>query len=654
MKNHNGKPENGNDARVLKIAEVCRPDSRGEPKNPFPDRDVFCSGAGEMCVKIDRINPDKSATVSIVDASGREIDSTEIAEGETRNIAGRAITLIGISLLMGAAACEYNYNYGSDEDATTNPPSVCSTIQVTDRCEGDNPNQRSCTAYEGSAVDFDGYLFRVADVLEESGVTKVYVDVLEQSLDCRLLHTLELTVGMENGFSVGTDNYTILPRWAEMGADPDAPAVVGLDIAKASIEPAGPVCAEETDRCYYRDTEGVRCVTYENRAVLFDNYLFTVMAVDGTTITFDVQDKESCYTSAFVFADAGGEETFFTPSVGMRYAIRVRSATPRSTDIPAKADVEIRRVSDEPTPAVCPEVTDRCSSPDAAHTSCRVYQDMAAEFEGVLFSLKDMREEGGARKLTLEVIDSELGCGVLQTAVIDAGGGADIEIEGRYYYVQLGDITLDAAGNWAYMFISRPYSFCEVAEPADCERSADSVRCTANPFADYIDLGGNKFVINSIVNHPDGTKTITILSCTSDSEVSFDAPGTATLELGPYRYRFTVFGIDAETWSSDIQIEREPLLCEGEQTSNLVNVGEFVTAADAAFMVRLDDISRAGEAMLTILDPDFNEIETMNLGESETKLFELGGRIYMITASDIAAGVLLIGKRAEITIDACF
>lgn len=102
MKNQDGKPENGNDARVLKISKVCS-DSRREPRNPFPDRDVLCSGAGGIRIRLDGVNPDRSATVSILDPAGEEIGRADIAEGETRlfEMGGRIYMITASDIAVG-------------------------------------------------------------------------------------------------------------------------------------------------------------------------------------------------------------------------------------------------------------------------------------------------------------------------------------------------------------------------------------------------------------------------------------------------------------------------------------------------------------------------------------------------------------------------
>lgn len=668
MKDQNGKPENGENARVLKIAEVGPTNDRREPQNPFPGKQVLCAGAEEVRVRVESINPNRSATVSILDSSGEEIDRADIAEGETRSVAGRVITLISVGLLAGAA-CEYNYTYDyGDQDAATNPdgPS-CSEVQTSDRCNDTiAPNSKRCMVYEGAAIDLDGYFFRVGEVRSEGGNQIVPVDILATSLSCQPVGSmLELVVGAadETIFLIGPFEYRARAT-SLFRESTEFPALVDLSVYRVSTEPAPSVCADETDRCFYRDETGVRCVAYEDRGVQFDNYLFVVTGVrEGRIIDLVIQDKElGCETIATLSVEAGGEERLYAPGTGSTYGIKARNATPGSAGIPATADLEVRRVSDEPAPTVCPETTDRCETVYGAPTaiSCPIYEGLAAEINGVLVKIARIWEEGGVRKARVELYDRELGCadtsGVLE---LSEGENGEVGVGSKVFTIDVRGITLVGYGtSWASVIITdtTAAASCATISPDSCTTSRDSVRCEMP--AGLVGLKLGTVVFTPYLGCDGGTVSIyddTIPGlCVPVGNVSFSAvPGTMEYRYGAYYYKVTVFGCSSDSARVDMQVERRALLCDGSEVSGIINVGEMVDSGVTGLKVRLDDISREGEAILTILDRNWNDYTQITLAEGEARLIDYDGTPVVVSINDVAAGVLLISKWVDITVQTC-
>lgn len=458
-----------------------------------------------------------------------------------------AIVLASAIAASTLAGCEYNY-YGN-EDVATNPP-ACSVVQVTDRCSGDTPDKTRCMVYEGSAADFDGYLFKIADVREVGGVKKVYVDVMEKSLDCQVLYAFELTAGVEHGFSVGTVSYTLLPRWVEISADSDAPAVVELEIRRVSVEPAEPVC---------------------------------------------------------------------------------------------------------------PEVTDRCEGGPSA-TACTVYLDRAVELNGVLFTVTDISEEGGVKRVVINISDRELGCRILQTYVLNELDSADVIVEGRSYSIFVVGLHLEGDASWAFLQITGQVdsTTCSATPVSErCIRGADdSVRCEVRAGAG-LELNGMLFQVEAIAE--DGVQVRIydkLLGCENVDNVIVSAPGTLTSVIGSYVYTITIFGANLDDQSVDMQVERRALLCDGTETRGVLNVGELM-AAGTGLKVRLDDITRESgtdnqhKAILTILDMADNEFMHMTIGEGEARLINYGGRTHVVSVNEVAAGVMLIAKWADVSVQVC-
>jgi len=589
-------------------------------------------------------------------------------ERNSPSAGGRAALLLASAIGASAlAGCEYNYNYGSDQDAATNPDGTsCTDIRAPERCNDTIvPNSARCMVYEGAALELDGYKFRVGEVRSEGDSHLVHVDILATSLDCQPVGSgLDLVVGAadETNFMIGPFEYRARAT-SIFRESTDFPALVDLSVYKVSTDPVY-ACAEESDRCFYRDSDGVRCVAYEDRAVQFDDYLFIVTGVrDGTIVDIEVQDKElGCETIATFSIEADGEEQLYAPGTGSTYGIKARNATPGSAGIPASADLEVRRVSDEPTPSVCPETTDRCETIEHTAVFCIVYQDIAAELNGVLFTPRNIREEGGVKKLDVEVYDRELGCDVIETVPIIAEGTggwfADVTVGAQRFSIGIMDIVVDGAESWASMVIRPVQTACDRTEVADrCATSSDSVRCMAYS-GTGIQMDGFLLLIDGIED--DGTtRRISLTAYRSESgcphmgSATISVPGTTTFRIGTNSYKVTVFGVDTSySDAADIQVERVPSLCGGSEVTGIINLGELIDAG-MGLKVRLDDISRDGEAMLTVLDTNDNEFMRLTLGEGEAQLMEYMGRSAIVSVNEVAAGVMLIEKWANLTVQAC-
>jgi hypothetical protein len=129
-------------------------------------------------------------------------------------------------------------------------------------------------------------------------------------------------------------------------------------------------------------------------------------------------------------------------------------------------------------------------------------------------------------------------------------------------------------------------------------------------------------------------------------------PGYVTNVIGSYAYTTTIFG--ASTWDQtvDMQVERTPLLCGGGEVRGILNVGEMIDSG-MGLKVVLEDISRDGEAMLLILDSNGNEFMRFTLAEGGARLLENLGETCVVSINEVSAGVLLIGKWADITVQTC-
>jgi len=313
-------------------------------------------------------------------------------------------------------------------------------------------------------------------------------------------------------------------------------------------------------------------------------------------------------------------------------------------------------------------ITDRCEGVSSGTSSCPLYEGMAAEMGGVIFKAVNIREEGGVKKLNIEVSDRELDCTTVMTVVLAEmeGPGPVIAVGSKVFVVEVESISIDASNpsaNWARLLITdqarEDYVCGDTPVSGRCSGDgANSVRCEVAEESG-LEIDGMLFKVLDI---EDENVQLSIhdklLGCLGNGTKNIAYPASESYVIGSYVYTVTIFGANMEDYTVDMQVERRALLCGGAETRGVINVGEFIDSG-AGIKVRLDDIMReTGEdnhhdAILTILDMSDNELMQITVGVEDARLISYGGRDIIVSVNEVAPGVMLIAKWADVSVQVC-
>gem|GEM_PF-7013520 len=346
---------------------------------------------------------------------------------------------------------------------------------------------------------------------------------------------------------------------------------------------------------------------------------------------------------------------------GQVYLMRVPTVTPGETPW---AMLEVEKVVEEPpAPAECPRQSTRCTE-DSFGRDCELRDGMAMEYDGYLWLATDIRMDYGTGAYKLTIIDPESGCGAIGIlSGMHEGNTGHVTVGGFNYAVKAKRVQAEYNPKWALQRVSREVSYCEAVDiPIECdtrtESGLDTIRCPLHTNMGAIKFGEIMFAVERLYMDEHGQNRADIraynsaLGCRTEGgftvgEFSVSPP----LDIGIYRYYVTAGAIDRAGGIADVRITREMRMCGGHETHGIINTGEWV-ATPLGYKVRLDDITMDGNlGIFTLLDPYGREITSFVLGRGEARLFpEIS---IMVRVNEVAGGMLLISKWADVTVSEC-
>jgi hypothetical protein len=628
-----------------------------------------------------------SAKISLLNPSGEEIATETIAEGETKSVGGIRVTVFAVGITL--AGCEYITNNYYSQDATQEPddagepeitdasgevsipeasdseaeaPNMCETAPRSERCDIRTETRSRCVAGENIAVENNGYLF-VPTGISEDGVSMRVLDSLNS---CRQMgDDSTLQIGEIVILSLNGETFTAI---APTIAYSDSPPWAILDIEKSV---AGPVCAEEMDRCTERSIDRATCDTYEGKGVPFDNLLFIpariYMESSVPAAEMIVQDK---YRECEVVGTAAilqGEEGIIT--VGTQpYRVKLDEAIVSDPSMGLSSARLVIKRGAGPDPAVCPDVTGTCEDFPHGNWLCMVYEGKAADLEGGrLMTVRRIWEEGGVKKVTLEMQDLHADCAVVYTFTLDEHtdtGSWPFEFRGREYGIHVYYLNTEGATKMAGLIVyprtcddERPADFCTSPSPT-------SVECITRDSA-AVEFDGIHFFINPLEDSTIGPFAEVVAEDMSDSchrefgRVLINVPGYSYVFAGEYSYKITVSTADLGSGELSITIERgAPTICDGSERSEYLDVAGAppLVSADGVLTVSLTDITRDVPPRASLLVTDTvsgDVVRRVPLPAGGTAIVTYRGVNYIILVHDVSSGVMLIDKWAYASIATC-
>lgn len=434
-------------------------------------------------------------------------------------------------------------------------------------------------------------------------------------------------------------------------------------------EDAGVSACETTEvstRCTVDTPTRKVCMVYEGNAVEMDGILFTAkdIAPEGRATDFDYEIRDElleCEPTGDEGTVHYGEEVVLAVG-GQAYKMRAPAVVPGTTSSPGWAELDVEKVVDEP-PAACPEEATRCEDDEFGRT-CQVREGKAVLYDGYLWQVSNISLDHGTGKFKLTIMDPEADCGVVGVLSAIHEGETEVRVlaGGFNYVVDAKAVQAVYDPRWALVRLSREVSYCEAVDiPIECdvgtESGLDSIRCPLYTNMGAIKFGNILFAIERMYTGPDGNDRVDIraynsaLSCRTEGgftngEYSVSPP----LDIGLYRYQATVGAIDRESGVADVRITRELKMC-GPTTDGILNVGESV-ATPRGYKVRLDDVTRDGNSgIFTLLDLYDREVASFVLARHESVLLSPAG--IQVRANEVAGGLLLISKWADISVAEC-
>lgn len=278
----------------------------------------------------------------------------------------------------------------TEESAPTCP-------ETTDRCTAEGLDL-SCTVYDGKAVEVDGYLFKLSNMDAEAGVLDV--TVMDKELDCETTNSARARIGEPVYFMQQGKQYIITVNSMDSWVSPFANVTI--------TRPPGSACAEPSELCE-ETYDGIRCRVNQDHGLLADGYLFIPrnIRMEGGFIRLDLdlQDAEGCITITSETVINNGNPASIVIA-GREYTILFHNAFVGSGP-DSWADLEVRI----PPINECDEsiTTERCERTSNS-VRCDVHEGQTIVLDGYYFLVRNMREDGGERRLAVLVFDGEASC----------------------------------------------------------------------------------------------------------------------------------------------------------------------------------------------------------------------------------------------------